>query len=75
LLLDGPASGRVMNLDEARRAQRRMELVIGAVLLAGCWILALIYAILGSVDGMIGCSLAASSSCLRPISASGYRSR
>jgi len=54
LLLDGPASGRVMNLDEACRAQRRMELVIGAVLLAGCWILALIYAILGSVDGMIG---------------------
>ena len=54
LLPGHPASGRVMNLDEACRAQRRMELVIGAVLLAGCWILALIYAILGSVDGMIG---------------------
>ena len=54
LLLDGPASGRVMNLDEACRAQRRMGLFIGSVLLAGCWILALIYAILGSVDGMIG---------------------
>jgi hypothetical protein len=54
LLLGHPASGRVMNREEACQAQRRMGLAIGAALLAGCWILALIYAIAGSVDGMIG---------------------
>jgi hypothetical protein len=54
LLLGHPASGRVMNLDEACQSQRRMGMAIGAVLLACCWILALIFAIVGSVDGMIG---------------------
>jgi hypothetical protein len=49
-----PASGRVMNLVEARQAQGRKGLAIGAVLLAGCWIMALFFAIVGQRDGMIG---------------------
>jgi hypothetical protein len=54
LLRGHPASGRVMNLDEACRAQRHVGLVIGTTLLAGCWIMALFFAIVGSADGMIG---------------------
>jgi|GEM_PF-6754843 len=46
-----PASGRVMNLDEACREQRRVGVIIGTGLLSGCWILALIYAFVGSADG------------------------
>ena len=42
LLLRHPASGRVMTLDEVCQSQQRMGMAIGTVLLAGCWILALI---------------------------------
>ena len=51
LLLRHPASGRVMNLDEACRAQRHVGVLIGVTLLAGCWIMALFFAIAGSADG------------------------
>jgi len=54
LLPGHPASGRVMNLDEACQAQRRAGIVVGATLLAGCWIMAVFFAIVGSMDGMIG---------------------
>jgi hypothetical protein len=43
-----------MNLDEACQAQRRVGIVVGATLLAGCWIMAVFFAIVGSMDGMIG---------------------
>ena len=48
-----PASGCVMNLDEARPAQLRTGMIIGVALLVGCWILAFIFAIVGSSAGAI----------------------
>jgi hypothetical protein len=53
LLADHPASGRVMNPDEARRANLRRGMVVGTILLVCSWILALIFAIVGSSDGAI----------------------
>jgi hypothetical protein len=54
LLPGHPASGRVMTLDEVRRAQLRRGMVIGLAFLVACWILALIFAIVGRSDGAIG---------------------
>ena len=54
LLPGHPASGRVMNPDEARRAQLRRGMIIGGALLVLGWVLALIFAIAGSSDGAIG---------------------
>lgn len=71
LLLGHPASGRVMNLDEACQAQLRMGLALGAFLLAGCWIFALFFAIVGSKDGMIG--LFAAGVLIMPAACLGFR--
>jgi hypothetical protein len=54
LLPDHPACGRVMNLDEACRAYLRRGMLIGVGFLAGCWALAVFFAIVGSSDGRIG---------------------
>jgi hypothetical protein len=73
LLPGHPDSGRVMNLNEARRAQLRRGMMIGGALLVLGWILALIFAIVGSSDGAIAMLFAASSFGLRPVSAFGFR--
>jgi hypothetical protein len=53
LLLAHPASGRVMNLDEACEAQRARVWPVAAALLVGSWIMALIFALAGNGDGGI----------------------
>jgi hypothetical protein len=53
LLADHPASGRVMNPGEARRANLRRGMFVGTILLVCAWILALIFAIVGNSDGAI----------------------
>jgi len=53
ILLDRPASGRVMNAEEAAHARLKRGTMIGTFLLGGCWIIALVLAITGSRDGFV----------------------
>ena len=49
-----PASGRVMNPGEARRARLLTGMTAGTALLVLSWIMASIFALVGSADGAIG---------------------
>jgi hypothetical protein len=53
ILLDRVASGRVMNVEEAAQARLKRGATIGAIILGGCWIIALVLAIVGSSEGFI----------------------
>jgi hypothetical protein len=53
LLPGHPASGRVMNLDEAGWVYLRGGMALGAGLLAGCWIFALVFAIASGPEAAI----------------------
>jgi hypothetical protein len=53
VLLDRAAAGRVMKAEEAALARLKRGTTIGAFLLVGCWIIALIFAIGGNRDGSI----------------------
>jgi hypothetical protein len=54
ILLDRAAAGCVMNAQEAAHARLKRGMIIGTILLGGCWVIALVLAIVGSRDGFIG---------------------